>query len=70
LLLFADRDAALSEYVLTAFELMNLKMIDAEGLESCAQNIGRRIKPGSLLDGSSADSGASQAQSDVEVNHR
>jgi hypothetical protein len=43
LALFADPEAALVGYDLTADELAALKKVDAESLEACAHNIGPRV---------------------------
>lgn len=41
--LFADPEAALADYELTASELTALKSVDAEILDACGNNISSRV---------------------------
>jgi hypothetical protein len=43
LFLFADPDAALADYELTEAERVALESVDAESLDACAANPGKRI---------------------------
>jgi hypothetical protein len=43
LALFANPDAALAGYELTAAEVAALKTVDAENLDACANSLGRRV---------------------------
>ena len=50
--LFADPDAALAGYELTEEEVAALKRVDAESLDACAHNVGRRVAAVLLRPGS------------------
>lgn len=43
LALFADPEAALVEYELTEVEMVAIKSVDAESLDACGQQIGKRV---------------------------
>jgi Ribosomally synthesized peptide prototyped by Frankia Franean1_4349. len=62
LALFADPDAALAGYDLTAAERTALKSVDAENLDACAHSIGRRVARGLSSDAGSGSRCGRQAK--------